>query len=66
VCLDTFLSLTFLGHKYCILVDRDVGHWGGTAVGCNSQNSQNTKQLELRFRAWLNEEGTRQIELARA
>jgi hypothetical protein len=42
----------------CGVVDR-----GGTAVGCNSRN---TKQLELRFRAWLNEEGTRHIELARA
>ena len=42
----------------CGVVDRD-----GTAI---AYNSQNTKQLELRFRAWLNEEGTRQIELARA
>jgi hypothetical protein len=63
VCLNTFLSLTFLGHKYCILVDRDVVNGGGTTVACNSQN---TKLPELRFRAWLNEEGTRQIELARA
>jgi hypothetical protein len=52
-----------LGHKYCILVDRDVVNGGGTAV---ARNSQNTKLPELRFRAWLNEEGTRQIELARA
>jgi hypothetical protein len=41
----------------------DVVNGGGTAVACNSQN---TKLPELRFRAWLNEEGTRQIELARA
>ena len=31
--------------------------------GCKSQN---TKQLELRFRALLNEDGTRHIDLARA
>ena len=36
---------------------------GGTAV---ARNSQNTKLLELRFRALLEEEGTRHIELARA
>jgi phage-related tail fiber protein len=40
-----------------------VGDGGGTAVACNSQN---TKLLELRFRALLNESGTRQIKLARA
>jgi hypothetical protein len=38
-------------------MDRD-----GTAV---ARNSRNTKLLELRLRAWLTEEGTRQIELAR-
>jgi hypothetical protein len=36
---------------------------GGTAIGCWSQN---TKLLELRFRAWLDEDGTQHIELARA
>jgi hypothetical protein len=36
---------------------------GGTAIGCWSQK---TKLLELRFRALLDEDGTRQMELARA
>jgi hypothetical protein len=36
---------------------------GGTAVACNFRN---TKLLELRFRAVLDEDGTRQIALARA
>jgi hypothetical protein len=32
----------------------------------DSVRLRNTKLLELRFRAWLTEEGTRQIELASA
>jgi len=40
------------------VVDRD-----STAIRCKSQN---TKLAELHFRAWLTEEGTRQIELERA
>jgi hypothetical protein len=32
----------------------------------SARNSRNTKLLELRLRAWLTEEGTRQIGLARA
>jgi hypothetical protein len=35
---------------------------GGTAT---ARNSRNTKLAQLRLRAWLTEEGTRQIELAR-
>ncbi len=35
----------------------------GLVVACNSKN---TKLLELRFRALLDEDGTRQIALARA
>jgi hypothetical protein len=31
-----------------------------------ARNTQNTKLAELRFRAWLTEEGTRQMELATA
>ena len=41
-----------------------MGDGGGrTAGACNSKN---TKLLELRFRALLDEDGTRQIALARA
>jgi hypothetical protein len=36
---------------------------GGTKIACWSQK---TKLSELRFRAWLTEDGTRHIELARA
>ena len=36
---------------------------GGTAIACHSQN---TKLLELRFRALLDEDGIRHIELTRA
>jgi hypothetical protein len=36
---------------------------GGAAT---ARNSQNTKLTELRFRAWLTEDGTRQIGLASA
>ena len=35
----------------------------GTTIACNSRN---TKPLELRFRALLDEEGIRHIELTRA
>jgi hypothetical protein len=31
-----------------------------------ARNTQNTKLLKLRFRAWLTEDGTRQIELTSA
>ena len=45
-----------------IAVATDVSAWAWVS-GCKSQN---TKQLELHFRALLTEEGTRHIELARA
>jgi hypothetical protein len=38
----------------------DMGDGGGTAVACDSRN---TKFLELRFRAWLTEDGTRHSHL---
>jgi hypothetical protein len=40
-----------------------VADGGATAVACDHRT---TKRLELRFRALLDEDGTRQIELARA
>jgi hypothetical protein len=40
-----------------------LGEGGDTAVACKFRN---TKLLELRFRAVLDEDGTRQIALARA
>jgi hypothetical protein len=57
--------------RMCVLVSRSTGNRlcftarrkNGLASACNSQN---TKLPGLRFRAWLTEEGTRQIELARA
>ena len=62
MCLDTFLSPTFWATSTAFLVDRGVGHWDGTAVGCNSQN---TKLPELRFRAIL-DDGVRDIRFERA
>jgi hypothetical protein len=46
-----------------VVRDAAWGRGGDTAVACKFRN---TKLLELRFRAVLDEDGTRQIALARA